>query len=150
MVRNVLWYHITIIHARRKIAWVPKRITFGKQRMKKCLNTLRPGGQKYFIVRFVPCVDSMARKMYVNTKSYDGWLYTILHQRWKMIYICTKHHTGYHQYPLPVAQKWDRRILLLKTFLILPILRFQDGTLYQRPLLPNRLVRNEGLCDSIE
>lgn len=43
----------------------------GKQRMKKCLNTLRPGGQKYFIVRFVPCVDSMARKMYVNTKSYD-------------------------------------------------------------------------------
>lgn len=24
-----------------------------------------------FIVRFVPCVDSMARKMYVNTKSYD-------------------------------------------------------------------------------
>lgn len=45
--------------------------TFGKQRMKKCLNTLRPGGQKYFIVRFVPCVDSMARKMYVNTKSYD-------------------------------------------------------------------------------
>lgn len=39
--------------------------------MKKCLNTLRPGGQKYFIVRFVPCVDSMARKMYVNTKSYD-------------------------------------------------------------------------------
>lgn len=35
------------------------------------LNTLRPGGQKYFIVRFVPCVDSMARKMYVNTKSYD-------------------------------------------------------------------------------
>jgi len=48
-----------------------KRITFGKQRMKKCLNTLRPGGQKYFIVRFVPCVDSMARKMYVNTKSYD-------------------------------------------------------------------------------
>lgn len=25
----------------------------------------------YFIVRFVPCVDSMARKMYVNTKSYD-------------------------------------------------------------------------------
>lgn len=30
-----------------------------------------PGGQKYFIVRFVPCVDSMARKMYVNTKSYD-------------------------------------------------------------------------------
>ena len=38
---------------------------------KKCLNTLRPGGQKYFIVRFVPCVDSMARKMYVNTKSYD-------------------------------------------------------------------------------
>lgn len=34
-------------------------------------NTLRPGGQKYFIVRFVPCVDSMARKMYVNTKSYD-------------------------------------------------------------------------------
>lgn len=43
----------------------------GKQRMKKCLNTLRPGGQKYFIVRFLPCVDSMARKMYVNTKSYD-------------------------------------------------------------------------------
>lgn len=42
-----------------------------KQRMKKCLNTLRPGGQKYFIVRFLPCVDSMARKMYVNTKSYD-------------------------------------------------------------------------------
>lgn len=42
-----------------------------EQRMKKCLNTLRPGGQKYFIVRFVPCVDSMARKMYVNTKSYD-------------------------------------------------------------------------------
>lgn len=37
----------------------------------ECLNTLRPGGQKYFIVRFVPCVDSMARKMYVNTKSYD-------------------------------------------------------------------------------
>lgn len=26
---------------------------------------------KYFIVRFVPCVDSIARKMYVNTKSYD-------------------------------------------------------------------------------
>lgn len=26
---------------------------------------------KYFIVRIVPCVDSMARKMYVNTKSYD-------------------------------------------------------------------------------
>lgn len=25
----------------------------------------------YVIVRFVPCVDSMARKMYVNTKSYD-------------------------------------------------------------------------------
>lgn len=23
----------------------------------------------------------------------------------EMIYICTKHHTGYHQYPLPVAQK---------------------------------------------
>lgn len=46
-------------------------LSCGKQRMKKCLNTLRPGGQKYFIVRFVPCVDSMARKMYVNTKSYD-------------------------------------------------------------------------------
>ena len=28
--------------------------------------------------------------------------------------------------------------------MILPILRFQDGTLYQRPLLLNRLVRNEG------
>lgn len=42
-----------------------------EQGMKRCLNTLRPGGQKYFIVRFVPCVDSMARKMYVNTKSYD-------------------------------------------------------------------------------
>lgn len=27
--------------------------------------------EEYFIVRFVPCVDSMARKMYVNTKSYD-------------------------------------------------------------------------------
>lgn len=27
--------------------------------------------KEYFIVRFVPCVDSMARKMYVNTKSYD-------------------------------------------------------------------------------
>lgn len=27
--------------------------------------------RRTFIVRFVPCVDSMARKMYVNTKSYD-------------------------------------------------------------------------------
>lgn len=36
-----------------------------------------------------------------------------------MIYICTKLHTGYHQYPLPVAQERDHRILLLnKTFLI--------------------------------
>lgn len=40
--------------------------------------------------------------------------------------------------------------IVVKTFLILPILRFQDGTLYQRLLLPNRLVRNKGLSDSIE
>ena len=26
-------------------------------------------------------------------------------QKRKTIYICTKYHTGYHQYPLPVAQK---------------------------------------------
>ena len=26
-------------------------------------------------------------------------------QKRKTIYICTKYHTGYHQYPLPVAQE---------------------------------------------
>nr|DAI95007.1 MAG TPA: hypothetical protein [Caudoviricetes sp.] len=30
-----------------------------------------------------------------------------------MICICTKHYTGCHQHPLPVAQERDHRILLL-------------------------------------
>ena len=38
-------------------------------------------------------------------KELEGDYIPLYTKKRKTIYICTKYHTGYHQYPLPVAQK---------------------------------------------
>ena len=38
-------------------------------------------------------------------KELEGDYTPLYAKKRKTIYICTKYHTGYHQYPLPVAQK---------------------------------------------
>lgn len=47
------------------------------------------------------------KKVYEEIERLEDGKVIIYHftQKRKTIYICTKYHTGYHQYPLPVAQK---------------------------------------------
>lgn len=44
-------------------------------------------------------------RLFIWKKVYEKVIIYHFTQKRKTIYICTKYHTGYHQYPLPVAQK---------------------------------------------
>ena len=65
---------------------------------------------KWSIYGWFGCISPETKEVRLNIvkdiiKELEGDYTPLYAKKRKTIYICTKYHTGYHQYPLPVAQK---------------------------------------------